>query len=149
MFDPIAEVQKAIIALSLHKAGAEILPTCYTDDEKLVVSEDGESSWWEPVIDGFLLWSSRKHPGWGEWAEVRVSEDLQFFYVVADEYQPWGTGMDVSWHVAKYPATHLFDAVRHAIQVSQSDFSLDGLIEDEDTGTYKRYVSRPQIAIAA
>jgi len=149
MFDPMTEVQKAAVALSLHKAGVQQLPTCYTDDEKQVTSEDGESTWWEPIIDGYLLWTSKTSPGWGEWVEVRVSENMQFFYVVADEYQPWGTGMDVSWRVATYPATNLLDAVRHAIKVSQSEFSLDGLIENEDTGRYERYVRKPQIALDA
>lgn len=147
-FDLMTQVKKAALALCMHKASVELLPKRYTDDEVLVVAEDGQDAWWAPVLDGYCVWTSRCNAGWGTWAEVRVSVDLQRFYVVADEHQPWGTGMDISHRVATYDATELVSAIRHAIQVDNSDFALDGLIENEESGRYERFSSVPHVQLS-
>ena len=118
----------------LHKIGTKRLERRCTDDNEL---------------KGYKLWSSTTYATYGQWVEVQLSADGKCFNVVADEYQPWGTGCDDSWLIASYDSSGLIRAMKHAIQATQTPFSLDSLIEDEETGRYKKHVFKPEFALAA
>ena len=133
-YDLVVETCKALEALVLHKIGQKRLDIRCTDDDE---------------VKGYKLWSSSTYGVYGQWVEVQLSADGSRFNVVADEYQPWGTGCDDSWLIASYDSDNLIRAMKHAIQATQTAFSLDGLIEDEETGRYKKHVFKPEIALAA
>ena len=132
-YDLVVETCKALETLVLHKIGQKKAEPRYKDDFE---------------VKGYCLWASINPGVYGKWVEVQLSKD-GMFNVVADEYQPWGTGGDDSWLIASYDSDNLIRAMKHAIQATQTPFSLDGLMEDEETGRYQKHVFKPEIALAA
>lgn len=123
----INEAFAAAKTLALHFAGVIDLNRVFDEmDNDLLYSH---------------LWSTKLSGGqWGQYAFVALSPDEKSLYVMVNEYQPWGTGMEEPHTVATLPVSELSKAIQFALAVMETDFELYGLMEDEESG---RYVPAP------
>lgn len=137
----IDEALKAAKTLALYFSGVIELHWVIDErSERYIEGDDGEPRVYYDNLYSYL-WTSKLSGGqWGQRAMVALSPDEKSLFVLVDEYQPWGTGMEEPYKIATYPVGEIHKAFKLAFAAMESDFELCGLEEDEESG---RYVPAP------